>query len=139
MNTYIFWIIFILVNVIAECMTHAITNMWFAIGGIVGLILAALGIPFLPQLIVAVMVSVFCLLVLRNFVKEKFNRERISTNVTDGIVGTKGVALSDFAEGKGKIQINNMKWSARSEDTISKGDRVIVRELSGVTLRVEKL
>ena len=55
----------------------------------------------------------------------------------EAIVGAEADAEEDFVDGKGKVWLEGESWTARSAVPISKGDRVIVTNLDGLTLDVE--
>lgn len=55
----------------------------------------------------------------------------------EAIVGAEAEAEEDFVDGKGKVWLEGESWTARSAAPISKGDRVLVTALDGLTLDVE--
>ncbi len=60
------------------------------------------------------------------------------TNI-DAIIGRKGIVLKSIAKhADGLVKIDNERWRARAEENIKKGEQVVVTDVSGVTLIVEK-
>jgi len=54
----------------------------------------------------------------------------------EGLIGEVGVAQTDFP-GEGKVFVHGEYWNARSKDKLSKGDRVRVTKVEGLTVTVE--
>ena len=70
------------------------------------------------------------------------NRPKTQTNV-DSIPGKTGIVTEeiDNLAAKGRVQIDGMEWSARtqhSEDKILRGEEVTVLRVEGVKLIVER-
>jgi len=64
-------------------------------------------------------------------------RHQAVTTGIETILGHTGVVLADF-EGEGQVQVGGEIWHARSGQPLQKGDRVVVREVSGLLLSVER-
>ena len=75
------WVAVIVVSLIIEFTTIAITSIWFAIGGLVSLIMAALLIGFELQMIVFVILSFALLVTLRRWAQNKFLNSEGTTNL----------------------------------------------------------
>jgi membrane-bound serine protease (ClpP class) len=63
-------------------------------------------------------------------------RRRASTG-NAGIVGLAGTADTELSP-EGWVRVQGEIWRAVSEETVSKGDRVRVTAIEGLTLRVRK-
>jgi membrane-bound serine protease (ClpP class) len=55
----------------------------------------------------------------------------------EGLVGLEGVAMSDISD-KGMAMVHGEYWKAFSDDTIEKGDAVIVESVEGLRVKVTK-
>ncbi|MFV1950417.1 MAG: nodulation protein NfeD [Nitrospinota bacterium] len=53
----------------------------------------------------------------------------------DGLIGAEGIARTEIAPG-GDIFIHGEIWKAESEDTIKKGDKIVVDKINGLKVRV---
>ena len=135
------WLAVIIVAVVAEALTTQLVSIWFAAGGVMGLILSAAGVDPWVQVLVAALVTLICLLATRPFVKKKLSFQKVSTNA-DRYVGQTGIVVEDIdnrAE-KGQVKVLGSVWTARSalgDDIIAKGTEVHVNRLEGVRLFVE--
>lgn len=135
------WLAVIVVAVVAEALTTQLVSIWFAAGGVIGLILSAVGVDPPVQVLVAALATLICLLATRPFVKRKLSFEKVSTNA-DRYVGKSGVVIEDIdnkAE-KGQVKVLGSIWTARSalgDDIIVQGTEIHVNRLEGVRLFVE--
>jgi len=55
------------------------------------------------------------------------------------LIGEEAEAITDFENGRGKVFIKGEIWNAVSQDEIKKNDRVLVKEVKGLTLYVNKI
>ena len=135
------WLVAIIVFLIIEFATQALVTVWFAIGSIMGLFGAAMGLSFLWQLILVVAVSIVMLIFTRPILNEYVNRKLIKTNIEtiEGQIGVVKETINNL-EAKGLVLLNGMDWSARSEsgEVIEPETRVVVKKIEGVKLIVEK-
>lgn len=56
--------------------------------------------------------------------------------MADGTIGKLAIAEKDFVDHEGVVVIDHMEWKAKSDRNHKKGDKLIVTELSGVTVTV---
>ncbi len=56
----------------------------------------------------------------------------------EGLVGERGVAVTDLGTQAGQIFVHGEYWAAESEDRIEKGASVVVDKVDGMRLRVRK-
>lgn len=138
----VFWLILLVVLVIIEFVTMALTTVWFAGGALVATIAAVLGGPLWLQIALFVLVSLALLFFTRPVAVKYFNKARTKTNV-ESLIGRQAIVISeiDNLEGTGQVTVNGQEWSARSlqEDVkLPVGAVVFIREVSGVKLMVEE-
>ena len=142
MTPVYFWLILMLVFVVFELATMGLTTIWFAIGALVALAVAAVGGPIWLQIIVFVAVSIAALLGVRNIAKDFFNQNREKTNAFS-VIGKKGIVTQEISNihATGQVTVAGQEWTARAVDddcVYEKGEMVVVRAISGVKLMVEK-
>lgn len=136
------WLIVMVVFIGFELATMGLTTIWFAFGALASLVAAALHAPMWLQIIIFFAASIVALFGLRDVALKYFNRNREQTNA-QGLIGQKGIVVERISniEAVGCIAISGQEWSARAakeEDTYEVGETVIVREIRGVKLIVEK-
>ena len=135
------WLGLLALFLIAEFATVQLTTVWFALGALVSLLLAAFGVDNVAiQIIVFALVSLLSLILTRPLVKKWMNRRTQPTNA-DMVIGAEAVVTETISntDGKGLAKVNGSVWSARSVDdsVIPAGATVTVRAIEGVKLIVE--
>ena len=127
------WSVIILAAILIEVSTIALTSVWFALGGIVALILAIFDVNFGWQVLAFVVVSTAALLATRPIAKKMNTKDVIHTNA-DKIIQMVGVVTKTIPAGEiGEIKVNSELWRAKSldADDIEVGEKVIVNNLDG--------
>jgi membrane-bound serine protease (ClpP class) len=91
------------------------------------------GISLTFVISVAVLAAVFVIWLVGYVLKL---RRRGAVSGADSIIGGVGVAMSDFA-GEGKVWLEGEAWAARSDKPVTKDQKVVVKNLVGLTLEIE--
>ncbi len=137
----VLWIIFLVVFLIIEALTVNLVTTWFAIGSLGAIVVASLGAEMIWQIVTFLCVSALALVIARPIIKKHIKTKAVPTNA-DRVIGETGIVTDDITSDKfaGQVSIAGREWSAVSDDhsAISVGTRVIVKEISGVKLIVEK-
>ena len=138
----IFWLVLFVILLIIEILTMGLTTIWFAGGALVAFILAFVGFELPVQIIAFLLVSIALLIVTRPIALKFFNQERQKTNA-ESLIGQKAVVLEaiDSLHGAGRVEINGMEWSAKTdepENVIENGKVVVVEGIQGVKLIVKE-
>lgn len=135
------WLGLLALFLIAEFATVQLTTVWFAVGALVSLLLAAFGVDNVAvQIIVFALVSLIMLILTRPLVKKWMRRRTQPTNA-DMVIGEQAVVTEaiDNAQAEGLVKVKGAVWSARSADDsrIPVGAAVTVKAIEGVKLIVE--
>lgn len=138
----IFWLVLLVILIIIEFATMALTTVWFAGGALVAAVVAGLGGPEWLQILLFIVVSLVLLFFTRPVAVKYFNKDRIKTN-TEALIGKQAIVISeiDNIEGIGQVTVAGQEWSARSMDDevkIQVGAVVYIRSISGVKVIVEE-
>ena len=138
----IFWLVMFVIFLVAEILTLGLTTIWFAGGAVVSFILALCDVSLPIQIIAFLVVSIVLLILTRPIALRFFNQNREKTNV-DSIKKKKAVVLEniDSLHGIGRVEINGMEWSAKTDEAdeiIEAGEVVIIEGIQGVKLIVKK-
>ena len=87
-------------------------------------------------------VSILVLAITRPFVKKKLTVQKTETN-SRALIGkvAKVIQPIDNLQSQGRVMVEDMDWSARSEngEPIDVGEEVLIKEIQGVKLIVEKI
>lgn len=135
----IFWLIAMIVFVVAEAMTVTLVSIWFAAGALGAILVALLGGGLTLQVTVFLALAIVLLFLLRGAVRKHFAPRVTRTNV-DSVIGATGIVLTPVNNiaALGQVQINGVEWSARSTDNshIPAGATVKVDKIEGVKVFV---
>lgn len=134
------WTIFAIVLGIGEIFTAGFFLLPFAIGGAAAAILAWIGANIIAQWLVFFGVSTISLVYLRRFIgrQDEGEQPRVGANRW---VGSEGVVLQgiDPQTGAGMVRILNEEWRATAPGKIEAGSRIVVTNVDGARLIVERL
>ena len=134
------WVAVIGASLLLEFVTMDITSIWFSIGGLVALLLAAFNVAFEIQIVVFVVLSAVLLLTLRRWARNKLLSSEGTTNI-DLMKKEKFELLTSITEHeKGTVKYSGVIWNAISEDDkpIPAGAFVHIVEVKGNKLVVKK-
>lgn len=135
----IFWLVAMVVFMVAEGLTVTLVSIWFAVGSLAAIFVALFGGSVVTQVFIFLGVSILLLVSLRSVVRRYLNPSLIHTNV-DSVVGCEGIVTADVnnVAAMGQVEINGLSWSARSTtgEAIREGVRVRVDKVEGVKVFV---
>ena len=134
------WTVLAVVLGIGEILTAGFFLLPFAIGAAVAAILAWIGAAVLAQWLVFFGVSIFALAYLRKYIvrQDEGDQPRVGANRW---VGEMGMVLEDIDPhtGAGMVRILNEEWRAKAPTPIETGTRIVVTEVKGTRLVVERV
>lgn len=133
------WIAVIIIAIALEAATAQLVSIWFAGGGLAGLIAHFLHAPFWLQVIAAAVATLILLLATRPLVRRFLRGKETRTNA-DRVVGRTAVVTEpiDNVLAKGRVSVLGSDWTARSLNggAIPAGAQVRVERIEGVKLIV---
>ncbi len=135
------WLIIIVIFLVVEVATAALTTVWFAIGAALAFLSSLVNAPPYLQVIIFVVSSIALLIGFFPFVKKKLGAKTYDTNV-DSLVGKEAVITADIKFNViGQASVGGVIWSATgtSEDVeIPAGEVVKIERISGNKLIVKR-
>lgn len=139
----LYWLIISAILIVIEIITLGLTTIWFVAGALIAALAAYLGLGVIGQWILFFIVSVVLLALTRPLAIKHLNDKTVRTNA-DSLIGEIAIVTQeiDNIAGKGAAKIQGEEWTARStknEETIEKGAKVQILEISGVKLIVSKI
>ncbi len=131
----LFWLVAMVVFLMAEAATVTLISLWFAAGSLAALLVSLLHGPVWLQISLGVIVSAVCLTALRPLVRRHITPKLTKTNV-DAVIGSTGLVTVaiDNVSAVGQVKLGAMHWSARSVsgEPIAEGTLVKVERIEGV-------
>lgn len=136
------WLSVTIFALIVEFLTSEFVSVWFAGGGLVGIILSATGLPWYIHVPAFVVVSTVLLLLFRKLVITRFNKGGYKLNA-DSLLGTQTKLEEGVSFGNpGSVRIKGVVWTAVAKDdmtVIEKDKIVVIKEIKGNKLIVEEV
>lgn len=138
----IIWAAAIIAFGVLEAVTAQLVSIWFVIGAIGAFIAALFDASVTVQVIIFIAVTIIALIVTRPLVKKFVHPKKQATNA-DRVINQKGIVVEEINNLKatGQVKVDGKVWSARSADNsiIDVNEEIIIKEISGVKLIVEKI
>lgn len=136
------WLAAIVLFVIIEINTMALTTIWFAGGSVAAFLAALFGVSVKIQLVLFLIVSGILLFFTRPFATKIINKGTVKTNAAS-LVGKKARVTAEINNqlSQGSAVVGGQEWTARTEneeDVIPAGEIVLIKEIRGVKLIVER-
>ncbi|MEQ8325478.1 MAG: NfeD family protein [Vicingaceae bacterium] len=140
-EAYFIWFCTGLLFLLLEIGVPGLIIFFFGIGAWITSILSyALSPSLNAQIIVFLSTSLISLLLFRNQLKKRFFDEgRSSKTLEDEFVGKIVLAITDFDDGRGKVEFKGANWDASSTENIKKGQRVKIVDKESINLIVKSL
>lgn len=138
----VFWILVCVVAVIAELATPtALVSVWLVLGGLVGLFLCILNVPFWIQFGSFAVVSILLMLIVRPMATRYLRGNTVATNA-DRHIGEIGVVIKPIKEDEwGLVKVQGTEWHAVSVDAtfIDVNEKIKVIAIEGAKLIVKSV
>ncbi len=138
----VLWAVILVALIIIEAATVQLVTIWFAVGAFAALIAAIFDASVTLQIILFVAVSLIALTATRPIVKKRINQQSQPLNA-DRNIGKVAVVTEeiDNIKATGKVKINGMDWTARSEanEIIPADKEVEIVKIEGVKLIVKTI
>lgn len=136
------WLIIMGVFILVEILTLGLTTIWFAAGALGAFIVALIGGPVWLQIAVCIVIALVLLIFTKPIADKMLNSKVVKTNV-DSLPGQKVRVIETInnIQETGQIMLNGLEWTARAEhdeEIIEKDSIVIIKEVTGVKVIVEK-
>ncbi len=140
-----FWLSVMVVCVLIEALTLALTSVWAAIAALIMIFVSQTGLPFKWQLLLFLVLTIALIVTTRPFAVKKLKLGKNKTNV-NSLVGQEVLVvkkISPFQKGEVKAK-NGVIWTAQNADPqssseIPEGTVCTIEKIDGNTLSVKPL
>jgi inner membrane protein len=139
MDLWLIWLIVAGLLVIAEMLTLTFYLLWLGVGALAAMI-ADFIVPgawvteVVVGCVVALLLTVFTKPLTRKLVKARGFKDAV-----DVLVGKEGTVIEEISAGqRGIVKVGGELWSAESEESLKKGETVVVVERGSALLQVAK-
>lgn len=137
------WGAIIALAIILEATTNQLLSIWFVFSGLLVFILSLCDIPLTYQITIFAIVSFLLLIITKPLVKKLMHFKKEDTNL-ERVINKQAIVIQDIdnLKGIGQVSIGGNVWSAKSINNnvcIAKNEIVIIKDIQGVKLIVEKI
>lgn len=135
-----FWVIVTVLAIVAELISVSLTTIWFAFGGVMALLLSAVGAPFWLQIAGFLVISLLSMYFTRPWAIKHLNTKRGKSNLEE-LIGS-AVQVTETIDNRkqtGKVLHKGMEWTARAArdgEVIEEGAEAYIVRIEGVKLMV---
>lgn len=144
-NLMWFWLSVMVVCVLIEALTLALTSVWAAIAALIMIFVSQTGLPFKWQLLLFLVLTIALIVTTRPFAVKKLKLGKNKTNV-NSLIGQEVLVvkkISPFQKGEVKAK-NGVIWTVQNADPqssteISEGTVCTIEKIDGNTLSVKPL
>jgi membrane protein implicated in regulation of membrane protease activity len=139
-NPAVIWFLIGLGLLILEMILPGLVIMFFGAGAWVTAIACAIfDMSLNIQILIFLVASLLGLVLLRKYVKRKFfsKKDEVAQDQLEEFIGRKARALEQFKDGVGNVEFKGTRWSARSDEPVSKGQWVTILSQDSLTLNVK--
>ncbi len=136
----LFWLVAAIVLFVIEAGVPGLVCIWFGAAAVVSMVVSFFVESAAVQMIVFIIASAVLLFSTRGLVKKVLKVKEEKTNA-DRFIGQDAIVIEpiDNLKNSGRVSIYGFEWKARAigAETIAEGSVVTIREIRGVTARVE--
>lgn len=137
------WISVIIISLIVEALTVDMVSLWFAISGLVCLLLDIIpDLPYWVTPVVFVIVSVALMLAFRPLAKRLKSERKLQGNDAESLIGKHYPLIKTIAPNlPGELKVDSVIYTAKACDereTIDADTEVRIERIQGNTLFVRK-
>lgn len=136
----IVWAVIVVASVVIEISTINLTTVWFAIAGVVSLILAVFKVELVWQIVAFLVLSIVLLLLTRPLINKITRKNSAHTNA-DRIFDRVGFVTKEItADEIGEVKVDEDIWRAISYDNepLEVGQKVVIKSFDGNKVIVSK-
>ena len=136
----VIWFLVGLGLLLLELVLPGLVILFFGAGAwITALVCAFFDINLNWQILIFLIASLLGLVLLRRYLKKRFfsKRDDETEDQLEEFIGRKAKAVEDFKDGAGKVDFKGTRWTARSDDAVSKGQWVTIQSKESLTLYVK--
>ncbi len=131
------WLIIAILLMIGEIFTPGFFLFCISIGALSAAATAIVTKSIMIQISIFVVVIIISVLLIRPVLNKFFVKDK-KTN-SQRMIGMNVVVEEEITkENKGRVKINGESWFASANETISKGEKVIIDSIDGLTVKVHR-
>ena len=133
----IIWALIIILLIALEFITVEFIAFWYILSAIISYIISFFSGNFLLQFLIFIVLGTLFMLIFKDKTIAFLNKNKVITT-SDKLIGEQGIVTKTISKKQfGEVKVKKKKWTAYSDENISKGTKVKILSVSGVKLKVE--
>ena len=136
----VIWFLVGLGLLLLELVLPGLVILFFGVGAwVTALVCAITDVNLNWQIFIFLIASLMGLVLLRKYLKRKFfsKTDKETQDQLEEFIGHEAKAVEDFIDGVGKVEFKGARWSARCDQSVVKGDWVIIVSQESLTFIVK--
>ena len=135
------WLAVFAISMLIEFLSFELVSVWVSVGSLIALVLAALNVGYEIQIIVAVSVSVICILSLRKVALKLLSKNKEKTNIDAAVGKTVHILESSTEDTFATAKYNGIVFNVTTEDNspLTAGEFAKIVKIDGNKLIVKKI
>ena len=136
----VIWFLVGLGLLLLELILPGLVILFFGIGAwVTALVCAIADINLNWQIFIFLAASLLGLVLLRKYLKKRFfsKTDKETQDQLEEFIGRKARAVDEFKDGAGKVEFKGTRWTARSDEPVSRGQWVTIQSKDSLTLNVK--
>ena len=139
MSHWLIWLVIVILLGLVEAATVNLVSIWFIASGIITLFLSLFVSSFVIQFAVFVILGIVFLIATRKKLLDYQTEEDTKLNL-ERVIGMEGIVTQKITKNEiGEVKVDGKLWSAVSNTSIKENEPVLIKEIDGVKLVVEKV
>ncbi len=140
-NPWILWLAVGVIFLVVELLTTALVSIWFVPSAIITCLLSFVVDSLLWQTAIFIVLSAVFMVICRRIYNKHIKKPVDEIDQNEKLMGKTAVVTEDTNAITGRILVGDVYWRATTanNETISKGETVVVKGVDGTTLKIEKL
>lgn len=135
-NMWVLWLACAAGFLILEAMSSALLFIWFVPGAVITSIMSVWIKSPVAQLIIFILLSAVFVFFCRRFFRKSHSESLDDTD--QKLIGKTAVVKEDISQNEGKVLLGDVYWRAVSNTEIHQGESVVITNVNGNVLTVDK-
>ena len=136
----VIWFLVGLGLLLLELILPGLVILFFGTGAWVTALACVIFEPSLNwQILIFLVASLLGLVLLRKYLKKRFfgKKDDQIQDQLEEFIGRKARAIEDFKDGSGQVEFKGTRWSAQSDEPVTKGQWVTIQSKESLILHVK--
>lgn len=139
MSYWMIWLVIVILLGLVEAATVNLVSIWFIASGIITLFLSLFVSSFVIQFAAFVILGIVFLIATRKKLLDYQTTEDAKLNL-ERVIGMEGIVTQKITKNEiGEVKVDGKLWSAVANSSIKENEPVLIKEIDGVKLVVEKV